>query len=101
MAAPAGCLLTRATLSCPPSGTAVTGYLDRSRRDRVAAMRKRFATAADDGEPLPSDDHDTLALHYDAPVQSLAVRAMEGATRPALLRTVDLTMTAWDALTTR
>lgn len=95
---PRGCLLTRATLSCPPSDTAVAGYLERSRRERLAALRSRFRAATAAGEPLPSDDHDTLAQHYDAQVQGLAVRALEGASRPALLRTVDLTMTAWDAL---
>jgi AcrR family transcriptional regulator len=98
---PRGCLLTRATLSCPPSDTPVVDYLERSRRERLAALRTRFRSARAAGEPLPSGDHDTLAQHYDAQVQGLAVRALEGASRPALLRTVDLTMTAWDALVTR
>ncbi|TDD69314.1 TetR/AcrR family transcriptional regulator [Jiangella aurantiaca] len=98
---PRGCLLTRATLSCPPSDTTVVAYLQRSRRDRLAALRTRLQTAAAAGEPLPSDDVDALAQYYDAQVQGLAVRALEGATRPALLRTVDLTMAAWDALSTR
>jgi len=98
---PRGCLLTRATLSCPPSDTAVVHYLERSRRERLAALQARFRAAMAAGEPLPSDDHDTLAQHYDAQVQGLAVRALEGATRRTLLGTVDLTMTAWDAMTTR
>ncbi|RIQ32506.1 TetR/AcrR family transcriptional regulator [Jiangella rhizosphaerae] len=98
---PRGCLLTRATLSCPPSDTTVVAYLERSRRDRLAALRARLRTAEAAGEPLPSDDIDTLAQYYDAQVQGLAVRALEGATRPALLRTVDLTMAAWDALSAR
>ncbi|WP_116952797.1 TetR/AcrR family transcriptional regulator [Jiangella endophytica] len=98
---PRGCLLTRATLSCPPSDTTVATYLERSRRDRLAALRTRLRTAEAAGEPLPSDDIDTLAQYYDAQVQGLAVRALEGAGRPALLRTVDLTMAGWDALSTR
>lgn len=98
---PRGCLLTRATLSCPPTDTTVVAYLERSRRDRLTVLRTRLRTAAEAGEPLPSDDVDTVAMYYDAQVQGLAVRALEGATRPALLRTVDLTMAGWDALTAR
>lgn len=98
---PRGCLLTRATLSCPPSDTTVVAYLERSRRERLTALRTRFSTAAAADESLPPGDHDTLAQHYDAQVQGLAVRALEGATRRSLLGTVDLTMTAWDAMTIR
>ncbi|PZF85732.1 TetR/AcrR family transcriptional regulator [Jiangella anatolica] len=98
---PRGCLLTRATLSCPPDDATVVAYLERSRRERLTALRTRLKAAAAAGEPLPSDDVDTLAQHYDAQVQGLAVRALEGATRPVLQRTVDLTMAGWDALAAR
>ncbi|TDE15074.1 TetR/AcrR family transcriptional regulator [Jiangella asiatica] len=95
---PRGCLLTRAMLTCPPEDAEVRAYLDRSRRDRLAALRSRLGMATEAGEPLPSNDVDTLAQHYDALIQGLAVRALEGASRAALQRTVDLTMAAWDAL---
>ena len=95
---PRGCLLTRATLSCPDDDVDVRRYLDESRRSRRALIRSRLARGAEDGEHLPDGDLDALADHYDALVQGMAVQAAEGASRATLQRGIDVAMAGWDAL---
>lgn len=97
---PRGCLLTRATLTCPAGDADVRAYLERSRRERLRQIEDRLRQGVDDDERLPGADPDVLAQHYDALVQGLAVRALEGASRSALHQMVDFAMAAWDASAT-
>jgi AcrR family transcriptional regulator len=95
---PRGCLLTRATQTCPDDAEIVRRYLDRSHRERVEAIEQRLAQAAEAGEALPGSDLGELAAYVDTMVQGMAVRAGEGVPRRSLHRTVDLALSAWDAL---
>lgn len=95
---PRGCLLTRATATCPGDEDEVRRYLDRSLRARVEVVERRLARALDEGEPLPSADVGEVADHVDTLIQGMAVRAAEGVPRRSLHRTVDLALRAWDAL---
>jgi AcrR family transcriptional regulator len=96
---PRGCMLTRATLSCPPGDAEVRSYLERSRRQRLQQLEGRLRRGVQAGERLPAADPSVLAQHYDALVQGLAVRALEGTPRRALDEAVDFAMAAWDAST--
>jgi AcrR family transcriptional regulator len=95
---PRGCLLTRATLSCPAGDGTVLSYLARSRRERVQQIEDRLRRGLADGERLPGAGPAVLAQHYDALVQGLAVRALEGASRETLHEAVDFAMAAWEAI---
>lgn len=94
-----GCLLTRATSTCPADDETLRRYLARSHRERVGAVERRLREAAATGEPLPGTPAE-LAELYDTLVQGMAVRAHEGVARRSLHRTVDLAMRTWDALLT-
>ena len=57
----------------------------------------RLERGAADGEELPClEDSGPLAEFFDAVVEGMAVRSIEGASRPSLHRIVDLTMRIWD-----
>ena len=91
---PRGCLLTRAASSCPHDEPDVRRYLDASCRDRVTAVERRLRRAADAGESLPASPPE-LARLLDTVLQGLAVRAIEGASRPSLQATIDLALATW------
>ena len=93
-AGPKGCLLTRAVATCSPDETEVAEYLQQSLKNRVAAVRARLQRASDENERLPGAERD-LAEFFDSVIQGMAVRAIEGASRAALYRTVDLAMSVW------
>jgi AcrR family transcriptional regulator len=97
---PRGCLLTRATLSCPAGDAAVRSYLERSRRQRLGQIEARLHRGSEAGERLPAAGPRPLARYYDTVVQGLAVAALEGTPRAALHATADLALATWDALAT-
>jgi AcrR family transcriptional regulator len=97
-AGPRGCLLTRATLSCPAGDATVQSYLEGARQQRLRQIEDRLRRGVEAGERLPAADPRVLAHHYDTLVQGLAVTAMEGTSRKALHETVDFAMSAWDAI---
>lgn len=92
---PRGCMLTRATLTCPPEDREVSSYLDRCRRERLEAIEARLTRALGDGEPLAAQDVTAFAHHVDATVQGLAVKALEGTSRRTLDAVIDLFVDPW------
>lgn len=92
---PRGCLLTRATLSCPADEPDVRAYLERSLRDRLGAVERRLQLGVHAGEHLPVESVGAFAMLVDALVQGLAVRALEGASRRRLDAAVDAAMGSW------
>lgn len=95
---PTGCLLTRAVSTCPDDGDEdVRACLAETVDQRRGEIAARLERGRDAGETLPCTEVQALAEYVDTIVQGMAVRAMEGATRTALHRTVDLAMLTWDA----
>ena len=72
------------------------------RQRRAAHPRHRGAARARaaDGEELPCLEVRALAEFFDAVVEGMAVRSIEGASRASLHRIVDLTMRIWDVEST-
>jgi TetR/AcrR family transcriptional regulator, copper-responsive repressor len=93
---PVGCMLTRAVSTCPEDDPELQAYLDRSVEQRIHDVEVRLERGAADGEPLPCLDARALAEFFDAVVEGMAVRSMEGASRASLHRIVDITMRIWD-----
>jgi TetR/AcrR family transcriptional regulator, copper-responsive repressor len=93
---PSGCMLTRAVSTCPEDDPELQAYLDRSVEQRIHDVEVRLERGAADGEPLPCLDARALAEFFDAVVEGMAVRSMEGASRESLHRIVDITMRVWD-----
>jgi len=93
---PTGCLLTRAVSTCPGDDPELQEYLDRSVEQRIRDVELRLARGAADGEALPCDgDVRSLAEYFDAVVEGMAVRSIEGASRRSLQRIVDIAMRIW------
>jgi AcrR family transcriptional regulator len=94
---PAGCMLTRAVSTCPEDDAEIQEYLDASVEQRIRDIEVRLERGAAEGEALPCVDVRALAEFFDAVVEGMAVRSIEGASRQSLHRIVDLTMRVWDA----
>ena len=93
---PAGCMLTRAVSTCPDDDSELAAYLDRSVEQRIHDIEVRLERGVADGEELPCLEVRALAEFFDAVVEGMAVRSIEGADRASLHRIVDLTMRIWD-----
>ena len=93
---PAGCMLTRAVSTCPDDDPELAAYLDRSVEQRIHDIEVRLERGVADGEELPCLEARALAEFFDAVVEGMAVRSIEGADRASLHRIVDLTMRIWD-----
>ena len=93
---PTGCMLTRSASTCPGDDPEIQDYLDASIEERLRAVEVRLERGAADGEALPCHEPRALAEYFDAVVEGMAVRSMEGASRASLHRIVDLTMRIWD-----
>ena len=93
---PAGCMLTRAVSTCPDDDPELAAYLDRSVEQRIHDIEVRLERGVADGEELPCLEVRALAEFFDAVVEGMAVRSIEGADRASLHRIVDLTMRIWD-----
>ena len=93
---PAGCMLTRAVSTCPDDDPEVADYLDASVEQRIRDLEVRLERGEADGEHLPCLELGALAEYLDAVVEGMAVRSMEGASREALHRIVDIAMRIWD-----
>jgi AcrR family transcriptional regulator len=95
---PSGCMLTRAVSTCPDDGDdEVRACLAESVGQRRREIEARLERGRAAGETLPCTEVRTLAEYVDTIVQGMAIRAIEGASRPSLHRTVDLAMLTWDA----
>lgn len=94
---PSGCMLTRAVSTCPDDDEDVQACLARSVDQRRRDIEARLERGRAAGEALPRASIREVAEYVDTIVQGMAVRAIEGADRAALHRTVDLAMRTWDA----
>jgi AcrR family transcriptional regulator len=96
---PKGCLTVHGALACGPESEVARAELARWRRALETSIRARLRRGQQEGD-LPPTAHPAELSRYVATVmQGIAVQAAGGTSRAALLRTVDLTMIAWDAMT--
>jgi AcrR family transcriptional regulator len=93
---PAGCMLTRAVSTCPEDEPELAAYLGNSVEQRIRDVEVRLERGVAEGEQLPCVDIRALAEYLDAVAEGMAVRSMEGASRDALHRIVDIAMRVWD-----
>ncbi|WP_075217823.1 TetR/AcrR family transcriptional regulator [Mongoliimonas terrestris] len=93
---PTGCMITLAATNCSPANDRVVEKLCENRRAVVDALKLRLARAVGDGELPGTTDVDSLATFYATVLNGLSLQARDGATRDALLATVDHAMAAFE-----
>jgi AcrR family transcriptional regulator len=95
---PGGCLLVQGALVCGENGKRVRQEMASRRAAGVAAIRRRFQRAIDEGD-LPADtDAQGLARFVATVMHGLAVQAASGASRKELLRVKDMFLRMWPPL---
>jgi AcrR family transcriptional regulator len=92
---PGGCLMVQGALACGENARQVRQELASRRADGVAAMRRRFKRAVDEGDlPAPADPA-ALARFVATVMHGLAVQAASGASRKELLRVTEMVLRLW------
>jgi AcrR family transcriptional regulator len=90
-----GCLIVSAALACGESAELVRLELARLRQHAVAALRKRFERAVQEGDLPPETDCATLGRYVASMLNGLAVQAASGATDAELRQVAAMAMKAW------
>lgn len=96
---PRGCLIVLGGFTYTPKNTAARDILADLRRTDRERLKQRFEQAIAEGELQTGADAEALAHFVLSVLHGMSIDARDGATRAQLDRTVDLTMTAWDHLT--
>ena len=92
---PGGCLMVQGALACSEDANRVRQELASLRAAGVAAIRRRFQRAIDEGD-LPSNvDASGLARFVATVTHGMAVQAASGASRKELLRVKDMFLRMW------
>ena len=92
---PGGCLMVQGALACGENGKRVRQELASRRASGVAAMRRRFQRAINEGDLPARADASALARFVATVMHGLAVQAASGATRKELLRVKDMFLRTW------
>jgi AcrR family transcriptional regulator len=92
---PGGCLMVQGALACGESASRVRDELASKRAEGVAAIRRRFQRAIDEGDLPASADAAALARFVATVTHGLAVQAASGASRKELIRVKDMTLRMW------
>ena len=95
---PGGCLMVQGALACGENGKRVRQELASRRAAGVAAMRRRFQRAIDEGDLPANADASVLARFVATVMHGLAVQAASGASRKELLRVKDMFLRTWPPL---
>ena len=95
---PGGCLIVQGALACGKNANHVRLDLASRRAAGVAAMRRRFQRAIDEGDLPATADAQGLARFVATVMHGLAVQAASGATRKELLRVRDMVLRMWPPL---
>lgn len=94
-----GCLLVQGALNCAASSKGAEDYLTSIRQRAPKVLKQRLDRAVASGELSPKLDTAAIAHFYATIVHGLGLRAGDGATRKALMATVEGAMAAWEPLT--
>jgi AcrR family transcriptional regulator len=92
---PGGCLMVQGALACGENGSRVRQELASLRAAGVAAIRRRFQRAIDEGDLPPNADASVLARFVATVTHGLAVQAASGASRKEMLRVKDMFLRTW------
>ena len=92
---PGGCLMVQGALACGENAKRVRRELASRRAGGVAALRRRFQRAIDEGDLPASADASVLARFVATVMHGLAVQAASGASRKELLRVKDMFLRTW------
>lgn len=93
---PRGCLLVLGAINGHPANGDVQDHLRDMRQQATAQIAKRIKRGIEDGDVPTEIDVAAVALFYATFAHGLAIQARDGASRAALLATVDVAMSAWD-----
>ena len=92
---PGGCLMVQGALACGEHANRVRQELASRRAAGVAAMRRRFQRAIDEGDLPATADASGLARFVATVMHGLAVQAVSGASRKELVRVTDMFLRMW------
>ena len=95
---PGGCLMVQGALACGKNANHVRLDLASRRAAGVAAMRRRFQRAIDEGDLPATADAQVLARFVATVMHGLAVQAASGASRKELLRVKEMFLRMWPPL---
>jgi len=92
---PGGCLMVQGALASGENGKRVRQELASRRAAGVAAIRRRFQRAIDEGDLPANADASALARFVATVMHGMAVQAASGASRKELLRVKDMFLRMW------
>jgi AcrR family transcriptional regulator len=92
---PGGCLMVQGALACGENADGVRQELASLRAAGVAAIRRRFQRAIEEGDLPARADASVLARFVATVTHGLAVQAASGASRKELLRVKDMFLRMW------
>jgi AcrR family transcriptional regulator len=92
---PGGCLMVQGALACGENADGVRQQLASLRAAGVAAIRRRFQRAIEEGDLPARADASALARFVATVTHGLAVQAASGASRKELLRVKDMFLRMW------
>jgi AcrR family transcriptional regulator len=92
---PGGCLMVQGALASGENAKRVRRELASRRAAGVAAMRRRFQRAIDEGDLPANADASGLARFVATVMHGMAVQAASGASRKELLRVKDMFLRMW------
>jgi hypothetical protein len=87
--------MVQGALACGENAKRVRRELASRRAGGVAALRRRFQRAIDEGDLPPNADASVLARFVATVMHGLAVQAASGASRKELLRVKDMFLRMW------
>jgi AcrR family transcriptional regulator len=92
---PGGCLMVQGALACGENAKSIRQEMASRRAAGVAAIRRRFQRAIDEGDLPASADASVLARFVATVMHGMAVQAASGASRKELLRVKDMFLRMW------
>jgi AcrR family transcriptional regulator len=92
---PRGCLAVMAMTTALESSPRMQAFLAEKRAAAKARMRARLQQGVDKGELPRGTDVGALTNFYSAVISGMSLQARDGASRKALLATVEAAMRAW------
>jgi AcrR family transcriptional regulator len=92
---PGGCLMVQGALACGENASSVRQEMASRRAAGVAAIRRRFQRAIDEGDLPARADAPALARFVATVVHGMAVQAASGANRKELVRVKDMFLRIW------